>query len=133
MSYIDGPTRSFANSAALGKGIRVVLSAGVLAAASASQVALGTMEYRTLSTDEQGTVRLRTAPGTQLMVASGAITAHNPVYAAASGKVASTGTVYVGTAMEASTADGDVIEVLPGPNTDLSALNTQTLTAAADS
>jgi hypothetical protein len=133
MSYQEGPTRGFPNNAALSKGIRVVLSAGYLAAASASQVALGTMEYRALSTNEQGTVRLRTAPGTQLMVASGAITAGNPVYAAASGKVAASGTVYCGTALEAATADGDLIEVLPGPNTDLSALNTQTLTAAADS
>jgi hypothetical protein len=53
------------------------------------------------------------------MVALTAITAGNPVYAAASGKIAATGTVFVGTALEAATADGDVIEVLRGPNTDL--------------
>jgi hypothetical protein len=67
------------------------------------------------------TVRLRTAEGTVKMVASGAITAGNPAYAAAGGKIAATGTVVVGPALEASANDGDVIEVLRGPNTDLSA------------
>jgi hypothetical protein len=112
----------------------VVLSAGVLAAAGSTDVALGTMEYRALAGDEQGTVRLRTAAGTQLMVASGAITAGNPVYAAANGKVAGAGTVFCGTALEAATADGDIIEVLPGPNTDLTSMTlAQTVNPAADS
>jgi hypothetical protein len=112
MSYIDGPTRSFPNNAALGKGIRVKLSGGYLAAAGSTDVELGTMEYRTLATDDQGTVRLRTAPGTVLAVASGAITAGNNCYGAASGKVALSGTVLTGIALESATADGDLIEVL---------------------
>lgn len=132
MSYHEGPTRTFPNNAALSKAIRVVLSAGNLAAAGASDIAIGTMEYRALAGDEVGTVRLRTASGTQLMVASGAISANAAVYAAASGKVAGSGTILIGIALEAATADGDIIEVLPGPNTDISAVNIQTLTAAAD-
>jgi hypothetical protein len=46
------------------------------------------------------------------MIASGAITAGNSVYAAAAGKIAASGTIVLGTALESSTADGDVIEVL---------------------
>jgi hypothetical protein len=53
------------------------------------------------------------------MVAAGAITAGAPVFAAASGKIASSGTVFVGTALEAAGANNDVIEVLRGPNTDI--------------
>jgi hypothetical protein len=55
------------------------------------------------------------------MVASEAITKGNAVYAAAGGKVAATGSVYEGTALEAAGANNDVIEVLPGPNTDVAA------------
>jgi hypothetical protein len=65
-------------------------------------------------------VRLHSAQGTRKMIASGAITAGNPCYAAASGKIASSGTVYCGIALETSANDGDIIEVLPVPNTDLS-------------
>jgi hypothetical protein len=110
MSFTDGPTRTFPNNAALAKGIRVKMSGGYLAAAGSTDVELGTMEYRTLATDELGTVRLSNSAGTRLYVASGAITAFDPIYAAASGKVASTGTIRVGTAFEAAGADGDVIE-----------------------
>jgi hypothetical protein len=46
------------------------------------------------------------------MVANGAITANTFVFAAASGKVGATGTVCEGLALEAATADGDIIEVL---------------------
>jgi hypothetical protein len=54
------------------------------------------------------------------MVASEAITAGNAVYAAAAGKVASTGTVVEGKAMESAALDGDVIEVMSLNNTDIS-------------
>lgn len=45
-------------------------------------------------------------------VAAGSVTKYAPVYAAASGKVASSGSVLVGFALEAATAAGDVIPVL---------------------
>jgi hypothetical protein len=118
--FVETPTKAFPNNAAIDPHLRVALSGGYLAAAGASTVELGTMERRSLAADEYGTVRLRTAQGTRKMVASGSITKGNPVYAAASGKIASSGTVYCGTALEASATDGDVIEVLPGPNTDIS-------------
>lgn len=129
-AHTEGRTKTFPANTALAKGIRVKLSAGFLAAAGASDVELGTLENAILSTDELGTVVLRTADGTETFVASEAITAGNPFYAAASGKVAATGTVYCGTALEAATANNDQIEGLRGPNTDLSAAITGTNAAA---
>jgi hypothetical protein len=119
--YVATPTRTFPVSSALGQHLRVKLSAGVLALAGSTDVELGTLENPVVTGDENGTVRLRTAQGTRKMVASEAITAGNPVYAAASGKVAASGTVFCGNAIEAAGSNGDVIEVLPGPNTDISA------------
>lgn len=124
------PTRTFAVSSALGQHLRVKLSAGVLALAGSTDVELGTLVDPVVTGDEVASVILRTAQGTRKMVASGSITAGNPVYAAASGKVAGSGTVYCGTALEAAGANGDIIEVLPGPNTDISATITGTNAAA---
>lgn len=111
-SYIDGPVRSFPVSSALSQHRRVKLSNGVLAYAGSTDRELGTLEKPVVSGDETAAVRLRTAPGTQRMIASEAITAGDAVYAAADGKVAASGTIQVGAALEAATADGDVIEVL---------------------
>lgn len=124
--FTEGPTRTFTAGAAIAAHLRVKLSSGELAAAGASDVELGTMEVASFADNDVVPVRLRTAEGTCKMTASEAITAGNPVYAAASGKVASTGTVYCGTALEAATANGDVIEVLRGPNTDITAAITGT-------
>ena len=54
------------------------------------------------------------------MHATGAITSGNSVYAAAAGKVASSGTVVEGMAMETTTATGDIFEVLGTHNSDIS-------------
>jgi hypothetical protein len=129
-AYVDGNLRSFPANTALAKGIRVKMTAGFLAAASSTEVELGTLEYAILTGDESGTVRLRSASGTKPMVAAGAITSGNPVYAAASGKVDASGTVFCGTALESATANNDQIEVLPGPNTDISTALSGTSAAA---
>ena len=110
--FIDGPTRQFTSNGAIGQYLRVVLSSGVLAAAGATLPCIGTAEDPILAEDTVGTVRLRGAAGTRKMVASEAITLGSPVYAAASGKIAATGTVMEGVALEAAAADHDVIEVL---------------------
>lgn len=111
--FVDSGLRSFpCSSFACAPYLRVKFASDVLALASSTEHEVGTMAARTLSGDTSGSVRLRTAPGTCLMVASEAITSGEPVYAAASGKIASTGTILIGLAMEAATANGDVIEVL---------------------
>lgn len=120
------PISSFTSAAEL----RVKLSGSSLALAGAADVELGTLEKRCLSGDTAASVRLRTADGTVSMVAAGAISAGGDVFAAASGKVASTGSLLIGKALTAATADGDAIEVLRyGDPT----YGVQTLTAAADS
>jgi hypothetical protein len=126
--YVETPCRCFAAAGALGQHLRVKTPLA-LALAGASDVELGTMEIPCLAAGP-ATVRLRTAQGTRKMIASDVITAGNPVYAAASGKVAPTGTVFCGVALEAATANNDVIEVLPGPNTDVTATITGTNAAA---
>jgi hypothetical protein len=117
--YVETPCRADTAAGAIAQFLRVK-TPGAVAAAGASDVAYGTMEKPCLAAGPC-TVRLRTAQGTRKMVASGAITAGNPVYAAASGKIASAGTVYEGFALETSADDGDVIEVCPMPNVDISA------------
>ena len=111
--FVDECLRSFpCSSFACAPHLRVTWNGTTLALASNTEVEVGTMAARTLSTDTSGSVRLRTADGTTLMVASEAITNGNPVYAAASGKIAASGTVLEGTALQDATANNDVIEVL---------------------
>lgn len=115
MSYVATPTRTFAANTALGQYLRVKRSSGYLALAGLTDKELGTLEYPVLSGDEAGTVRMRSAQGTQMYVASKAIAADAPVYTAASGKVSDaqgTGAFLVGTALTAASGDGSFIEVL---------------------
>jgi len=116
--FVETNLKGLPAGGALGQYLRVT-GATALSAAGASTVELGTLENATFAAGDLGQVRLRTANGTAKMVALTAITAGAPVFAAAGGKVAATGTVFVGTALEAAGADNDVIEVLRGPNTDL--------------
>jgi hypothetical protein len=118
--FVETNLKGLPAGGALGQYLRVT-GATALSAAGASTVELGTLENATFAAGDLGQVRLRTANGTAKMVALTAITAGNAVYAAAGGKIAATGTVFVGTALEAAGADNDVIEVLRGPNTDISA------------
>jgi hypothetical protein len=117
--FFESPTRPDTAAGAIAQHLRVKTT-GALVVATATDVELGTMDTPATAAGP-ATVRLRTAEGTRKMVANGAITKNDPVYAAAGGKVAATGSVFVGTAMEAAAADNDVIEVLPGPNTDVAA------------
>lgn len=126
----DSPVKTFAVSGALGKYRRVKLAAGVLALAGSTDHELGTLEEPTFSTSTAAGVRLRTAQGTAKMIASEAITAGNPVYAAADGEIAASGTVLLGTALEAATTDQDVIEVLRRQETSDSAAAGGTTAAA---
>lgn len=120
--FVETPTKTFTASGALGQYLRVKDNgSGKLALAGASDVEIGVLERATFADGDPATVRLSTAQGTRKMIASEAITAYNPVYAAASGKIAASGTVVIGRAMEAATANNDVIEVLPIANTDISA------------
>jgi hypothetical protein len=111
--YTETACRAFKANVALGQYLRVYpLSTGKVALAGATIRGVGTTDRPALAADEPVAVRLWSAQGTRKMMASEAITAGADVYAAASGKIATTGTVFVGTALEAASGDGSIIEVM---------------------
>lgn len=110
--YTTADCRYMQSNAALGAFIRVaILSTGKVAAAEAGQLGVGTTDSPATAADQMIPVRLNNAQGTRKCVANGAISRGALVYCAAAGKVGSSGTVAYGVALEASTADNDIIEV----------------------
>lgn len=110
--FVETPCRQMQANAALGAHIRVaILSTGKVAAAEAGAMGVGTTDNPATAADQYVPVRLNTAQGTRKVVANGAISRGALAYCAAAGKVGSSGTVPYGVALEASTADNDVIEV----------------------
>ena len=115
-TMVEGNTRTFVASAAIDQFLRVKLSSGQLAAAGADDIDIGTLEEEAFASGDVRAVRLASATGTRKMVASEAISLGAKVYGAASGKIADTGSGRtIGIALEAATADGDIIEVLYDP------------------
>lgn len=116
MPYIDSCTKAFVAGGAIGANILVKLSAGVLAVAGASEVPIGVTEQAAFAAGDVISVRLLNSCGTIEMTAGAAITAGATVFGIANGKIddadPSSG-VKVGVALEAATANGDIIEVLP--------------------
>lgn len=117
---------SFPAGAALAVNRRVKLASGVLQYAGATDIGIGTLLNATWADTNKasgytdGTVKLWVSDETHKFVASDAITADNTFYAAANGKVASSGTITVGVAFETTTADGDVFEGMNLGNADVS-------------
>ena len=107
---------------AIARYARVKLSSGVLVVAGLTDKDIG-IATRRFEPGTHGSVRLRTADGTSAMIASEAISAGATVYTAADGKVgpSATGAFQIGTALEAATADGDIIEVLRNRHGDTAA------------
>lgn len=131
---IEGPRKSFLAAAAIGANLRVKItdastSPPTINVAGASDPSIGVVEDAVLAAGPC-TVLLANAQGTRKMVCSDAITGGNSVYAAASGKVASTGTLVEGKAMETTTANNDILEVLSVHNSDISTDISSTTAAA---
>ncbi len=105
--------KTFSAGAALVQNRLVILSSGVLQYADAYTTAIGTLEDTTFASGEYVGVRLLPGEGTFKMMAAAAITSGAYVYQAASGKIDDVGFIPVGIALEAASADGDLIEVLP--------------------
>lgn len=115
--FVETPTKTFTAGAAISQFARVKIASGVLAVAVAGTtddgVEIGTLEAESFASGDVRPVRLRSAQGSCKMIASGAITKGVAVYGAAAGKVsASVSGNPIGIALETTTADGDIVEVL---------------------
>lgn len=110
MRVNDVPT--FPNNSALGRALRVTMSGGYLAVAGATTDEFGTLQDSVLATDEYASVLPKGYYGVREYVANGSISQYAPVYAAAAGKVASSGSLRRGIALEAASGDGSIIRVL---------------------
>lgn len=114
--FVDGNTKSFECDEAIALHARVKLDAdGKVTTAGLADKEIGTALQETFAAGEHVAVKLRTGAGTHKMLVSEAITVGSAVYTEASGKVQDTAastSFLVGTALESSSADGDVIEVL---------------------
>lgn len=85
-----------------------------------------------VSSGDHVNIKLRTAPGTMKMTCAGGVQLNDLVYAATDGKIDDVVTTYaIGRALEAATANNDVIEVLPGGQATLDSAGL--LIAAAES
>lgn len=116
--------KAFTASAAIAKHARVKLASGKVATAGLAEKEIGTALEAAFADGDVIAVKLRNAPGTHKMIAAEALAEGAAVYTEAAGKVQDTAqaTAYlVGHAMEAATADGDIIEVLPNTHGDTAA------------
>jgi len=113
---IEGPVLTGTAAGAIGIHLRVkTIGALVVAGVGATDepVELGTLEKASFAANDVVPIRSRNAPGTVKMVAAGAHSAGATIYGAASGKISTTVSGSpLGIQLEASTADGDIVEVL---------------------
>jgi ABC-type ATPase with predicted acetyltransferase domain len=112
---VDGNVKTFTAGAAIAQFARVKLAAGVVSTAGLAEKEIGTALEAAFAAGDVVPVKLRTAAGTHKMIAVEALAQAAAVYTEASGKVQDTAAAtsfLVGHALEAATADGDVIEVL---------------------
>lgn len=126
MSQIsEGNTKAFVADEAIAVNLRVKLDAdGRVTIAGLADKDIGTAITPAFAAGDVITVHLRTAAGTAKMVAVEALAVGATVYTEAAGKVQDTAQAtafQVGTALEAATADGDVIEVLRNTHGDTAA------------
>lgn len=103
-----------ATATAIAEAVRVqVDSNGLISVAGATDPAVG-VTTEAIAASGRGNVKLFSAPGTFLCMAGAAIARGAQLYPLAAGKVDDTGTTKIGlVALEAATADGDIIECAP--------------------
>jgi len=119
---VDGNVKTFVASAAIAKHARVVLASdGTISEAGLAQKEIGTALDRAAAAGASVAVKLRTGAGTHKMIAKEALAIGATLYTKAGGKVQDTAestAFQVGTALEAATAENDIIEVLYGAHGD---------------
>lgn len=112
MGKVTNSPMTFTSGEAIAVALRVKLAARIAWLAVATDYGVGT-SVEGVASDKDITIRNYEHGGSHKMTASGVIVAGAKVYAAAGGKVAATGTLLMGTTLDAATGDGSVIEVLP--------------------
>ncbi|MFA5378151.1 MAG: capsid cement protein [Dehalococcoidia bacterium] len=117
MAYNEG-VRTFTASGAVTAHSRVKIASGTtttppqVALAGLGEQHVGTCEYAAADGDIVS-VKLRNYNGTVEAIAASSISIGATIYGATGGKVASTSSgTSIGFAIEAATADGDIIEIL---------------------
>jgi hypothetical protein len=113
---VNGPEITMQASEDLVAFRRVKISGSTVVYADAGDGGIGVVQAAVdYSEDANACIRLDNAGGTSKMMASGVISAGAKVYPDADGKITATAiSPCIGTALEASTADDDIIEVLNG-------------------
>jgi len=119
MPYNEGIKAFTAGAGGVPANVLVQLSSGtvIVNTATATHIPLGVTLYAAAA-GEPVAVKLINHPGTVEIVAAGALAAGAIAYAAADGEVSAVPVVNgtyrkIGIALEAATADQDVIEILP--------------------
>lgn len=111
--FVETNTKMFTAAAAIAQYARVHGSSAKVAVSGAADLDLGTLEKQVFADGDTVAVRLRNAKGTVKMIAAGAIAQFAEVYGAAAGKVNDVRNGNpIGFALDAASADGDIIEVL---------------------
>lgn len=112
----DNGFKSYEANGAIPQYSRVkLLSTGKIDVAGIADKDIGTATRPAFASGDVVTVKLRTAPGTHKMIASEAIAAGAAIYTESDGEVQDTAAATgfaIGTAMNATTADQDIVEVL---------------------
>jgi hypothetical protein len=113
MPYVEGPTKTFPASGPLGayRRVRLDVNEELVYAGATDTDCIGITTRPAFEQGDPIAVRLRNADGTFLATAAAAYSV-GPIFAAANGQVAGTGTVSAGLALEAATAPGDLTEFL---------------------
>lgn len=111
---IDAGTKTFVADAAIAQFARVIFEAdGKIVTAGLTQVGDGIAQTAALAAGDEISVKLWNSSGTFKMIAIEALAVAAPLYTEAAGKVqdtaASTSFLFA-KALEAATADGDIIE-----------------------
>ena len=122
--FVDANYKTFVAAGTIPQYSRVVLgSGGTVTVAVLAEKEIGTAQQAVVS-GQSVNVKLRTGAGTHKMIAIEALAIGATVYTETDGKVqdtAATGAFQIGTALEAATADGDIIEVLYNAHGDTAA------------
>lgn len=114
--FFDGKIRSAKAAGAIGKYILVKGPITAVDVAGLADVPFGVADRVCTAAGDVLGVILRSGQGTIPCIANAAIVAGAVVYGTANGKIddaAGTGAIEIGVAVQAATAAGDVVEVIP--------------------